>query len=406
MWPILFLVIALAAFAFGAYASPRPVLWFLGAAGLLGAWSVWRSRTLALRIVGINVAAVCMVLIVFEIKLDSAQTNARAERFEGDYAADYFQPHPLFGYGPARDRAARARKFHGDTLIYDVVYTIDANGQRIAPPYRGGRGAPCLAFFGDSLTFGEGVQDGEAMPYRVGLRSGGRYRIVNFAFHGYGPHQMLAALESGWAQSVLDCPAQAAIYQALPTHVMRAAGRAPWDRDGPDFRLLASGAVQHVGRFSDRADPEWPAQRGLERSALYRRIFGSERAIRAREIQLFVAIVQQARELFLRRYPGSEFHILLWGRSGTHDFDRLVAGLRAANFNLHLVSQILPDYDLDAARYELSPHDAHPNAAAHDRIAAYIVTRILGMEELDDPRPIQRTGEGDSSGSTEVRSQN
>lgn len=73
----------------------------------------------------------------------------------------------------------------------------------------------CVLFFDDSLTFGEGVNDNQTMPYRVGMRSAGALRVYNFAFHGYGPHQMLAQIELGVVRDTIDCLPDHAIYQAI-----------------------------------------------------------------------------------------------------------------------------------------------------------------------------------------------
>lgn len=47
---------------------------------------------------------------------------------------------------------------------------------------------------------------------------------IAFGFHGYGPHQMLSALESGLARSIADCDTRHVIYLALVEHVQRSAG--------------------------------------------------------------------------------------------------------------------------------------------------------------------------------------
>ena len=76
-------------------------------------------------------------------------------------------------------------------------YTIGPNGLRVSPPYEEVADVPCALFFGGSFTFGTGVEDDEALPYVAGILSEGKYRVYNFGYRGYGPHQMLAALESG-----------------------------------------------------------------------------------------------------------------------------------------------------------------------------------------------------------------
>ena len=45
-----------------------------------------------------------------------------------------------------------------------------------------------MIIFGDSFTFGEGLNCVQMMPYRVGEIGGGRFEVYNFGFQGYGPH--------------------------------------------------------------------------------------------------------------------------------------------------------------------------------------------------------------------------
>ncbi len=51
---------------------------------------------------------------------------------------------------------------------------------------------------------GAGLEDDETLSYQVGVQSGGRYRTFNFAANGYGPAQMLAAIETGMVGRIVD----------------------------------------------------------------------------------------------------------------------------------------------------------------------------------------------------------
>ena len=51
--------------------------------------------------------------------------------------------------------------------------------------------------------FGAGLNDTEAMPYQVGLKTNGEYRIYNFGVNAYGPHHMLSALEHGFVENII-----------------------------------------------------------------------------------------------------------------------------------------------------------------------------------------------------------
>lgn len=155
----------------------------------------------------------------------------------------------VLGYAPVHGQLTPVKGFAGSQLIYDVTYTIDADGLRIAAGFdENPHDNRCMLFFGCSFTFGEGVDDHEAMPYVAGTLA--NLRAYNFGFPGYGPHQMLAAVEHGMVERIVDCRPRWIIYQALPTHVARAAGQTSWDRHGPRY-ALEDGEAKYTGHFDD-----------------------------------------------------------------------------------------------------------------------------------------------------------
>jgi hypothetical protein len=334
-----------------------------------GAWSL---RILRVRLVLINLAAALLALSGFEAYLWLASPSPIAN--EVRYSNDYFSSHPILGYGPRKGVVTQAVKRHRGELVYRATYSIEDNGLRRTPAAPGA--ATSVLFFGGSVTFGEGLDDEQSMPYRVGEHFGGGVRVYNFGFHGYGPHQMLAALEQGLAASVVTSPVAAVVYQAIPTHVARSAGRAPWDREGPWYRLDGRARAQFAGHFDDRFDVRVAAV--LDRAFTYRRIFGLERSVSDYDVTLFAAIVERARDEASRLFPGSRFMVLLWGYRDDPTFDRLLAALESRGLSVSLIGDILPHYDDDPDRYRIAPHDGHPNALAQDLIAAHLVENLLG----------------------------
>jgi hypothetical protein len=103
------------------------------------------------------------------------------------------EPDPVMGWRLASPRVSRNIMTSGGQTVYDVHYTV-ADGRRLAPPQADGPPLGCVAFVADSFTFGVGVKDEEAFPYRVGVLTNGRYRIVNLAVPGYGIEQVVASL--------------------------------------------------------------------------------------------------------------------------------------------------------------------------------------------------------------------
>jgi hypothetical protein len=247
-----------------------------------------------------------------------------------------------------------------------------------------------VVFFGDSYTFGEGVNDDETFPYQVGLKTGGHYAIYNFAYSGYGPHQMLAALQDGRVERVVRCTPTHFIFFTSDFHIGRSAGLTPWDTHGPRFAIGADGKLFRNGNFDTEARarrgfalPEFVAA-ALDRSYAWQRVFGRERVPSAGDFQnyfaIYLAIIRESERLTRERFPGSKFHVLLWDASDYPDrIATIEQDLRAAGIAFHELSPLAPDYRTNRLKYIIGPHEGHPNAWAHQLLADFVAERILGV---------------------------
>ncbi len=56
--------------------------------------------------------------------------------YEGGYTERYYDrtSSTILGYRPLKNTIADSRLYIDDELVYDVTYSIDANGLRVAPP--------------------------------------------------------------------------------------------------------------------------------------------------------------------------------------------------------------------------------------------------------------------------------
>jgi len=330
------------------------------------------------RALWVNLAVIMSALGAFEIYLLSDERGVPTERFEGTYTTDYYVNHDILGYGPANNISATVSRYVNDELIYDLIYTIDDNGLRATSLNANSRRDQALVFFGGSVTFGEGVSDHQSMPYRVRELVGNEYEVYNFGFHGYGPHQMLAAIELGLLDKIVREPVKRVVYQAIPAHVARAAGLAHWDRHGPRYTLDSYGLVTYTGSFDgNRPVLIETLLPQFEKLRMYQHILGSKRAIREDDINLYLGIVKRSRSLILELYPEADFHVLLWGYKGDRVFDEIEQGFATADIRIHLVSDILPAYDRTPHLYTIHQHEPHPNPLAHDLIARYVVANVV-----------------------------
>lgn len=280
----------------------------------------------------------------------------------------YFRSDADLGYGPVPGVRVRSfREVEGER-VYDAHYTIDEHGLRTTP----GSGAvgPAIVFFGGSFTFGEGVEDDETLPARTAawLRDG--TRIVNAGFHGYGPHQMLRSLETGRLDGLVVDGVEHVIYQGIPGHVRRAAGRVTWDAAGPRYEIGDDGRVAFVGPFRGWAAST--ATKILHRLGstreLLERLLVASASERESDEQRYVAIVARAAELVRERW-GARFTVIFWDEPG----GTLADQLETRGLDVLRVSDALEG--LRRARIVLGA-DRHPNRWGHSRIARAVARHV------------------------------
>ncbi|MGA7385264.1 MAG: SGNH/GDSL hydrolase family protein, partial [Methylocella sp.] len=134
---------------------------------------------------------------------------------------------PVIGWGPEH-----AGRFHAERTdlksgapMFSVDYTIDSNLLRETHSVETG---PTIVFFGDSYTFGEGLNDAEALPQVFADLLGRKQRVLNLAFYGYGPQQFLAELRTGRFDGVIGAQPRLFIFMTAPWHAARTACKLSW----------------------------------------------------------------------------------------------------------------------------------------------------------------------------------
>ena len=311
------------------------------------------SKTTTKKAVWFNLAFIALLLGVLETysylslttqdNETTTQDNDNNYRREGGYTQGYFTPNEILGYAPSTNKIITSQKYYKNQLLYDATYTIGDDGRRITPPPRSSDDNQCIIFFGGSFTFGEGIDDHEAMPYLVGDLQ--EYKVHNYGFHGYGPHQMLSAIENG----LLSCNLRLVVYQAMGGHVARSAGYSSWDNHGPKY-VLQSGKLTFRGHFDDSTNLIYEKiQRKISyqlgKSNFYKKYFSKKDryTITDYDIRLFLEIVNTSRRKLMEKFPNVEFHIILWDKKPDDDtYIRIRKGLKLVTNNIHLISNILP----------------------------------------------------------------
>lgn len=362
---------------------PAPFVWIGIGWAVVCLVIVARSHVTGLRLAALGAAAVAFALGVGEALLWLA--HLPPERPSRDYTPRPYVNDSTLGWRLVPGQVTRATARLGDSMLYDVKYSADSLGHRLSFPDRGNGASPCALFFVCSFTFGEGVGDEQTLPYRVGALTQGRVRAVNLGVPGYGAEHMLASIERGMTSDRLPCVPTHIIYQALPHHVVRAAGRADYSRHGPRYAMGPDGILSYLGT----APPDTAVtQRGvwfeldgqLRKARLYRLLRDRQpRPGSLDDLRVYLAIVRRSRDLFAEHYPKAEFHVLTWSLQGSFagGYEGFRDSLARIVPTLHEVRAILPNYQTDPERYQINRLDAHPNPLAYDLLARYVVDSIV-----------------------------
>jgi hypothetical protein len=345
-----------------------PWLWI----GLLGAlWCLWGAflwpRCARL---GINFAVGLATLALAEGLWPRSRPVESKYVPLGSAQLPFFASHALLGAIPRPDSQYRHRVTHARETICDVVYTINGEGHRGVSPQSGG--GPTLVLLGCSYTFGFGVADEDTLESRL-LACRPDLRIYNFAAGGFGTHQMLANLESGRVERICGEAPRYVVYQMIPDHVRRATGRTFQHWHSPQYRLVEGRAVRNGFQDDSRVGTL------LRRVAFKSRIFSELIApylTTAADLDLGVQMVRQLAEEVEHRFPGCEFHPLLWTPAEDPLSRPLVNRLRQTSVALHLLEEFTPETNRQDPGYAL-PYDGHPNVRANDAITSYICQKIL-----------------------------
>ncbi len=184
-------------------------------------------------------------------------------------------------------------------MIYDAEYTIDQNLNRKVIASDTG---PLVAFFGDSFTFGTGLQDSQTLPQLFSDLYGHKLGVMNFAFPGYGPQQFLRAIETNMYDRLLRGRARLFVFETAAFHISRAACTTGFMLPAPHY-VLADGKPTYTGACWQSASAPLEL---LANTALYRTFFEPFIGLPTKwQVDLYVAILARAAELVRQKYGAS-----------------------------------------------------------------------------------------------------
>jgi CheY-like chemotaxis protein len=313
-------------------------------------------------------------LLELGFSLALAWREARTESF---VARDYYQPDPILGYAPKPGIRTRAWKRVDGKTLYDVEYEIDEKGRRVTPVDGRTERDRFLLLFGCSFAFGEGVAGDETLAASVARRAP-RYVPYNYAFHGYGPHQLLAKLESGTLRGEVGEGGGVLVYALIGAHVSRTIGSmivyTSWAHDAPYYVLDGAGSVTRRGTFTTGRPWTSLGYSFLGRSAILRSLgLDIPPVPTGRQVELTARVLARSQALFRESFGPQRFVVVVypehWPSRISERVSRALAreGVEYLDYSSFLGS--------DRAGY-FFPEDRHPNARAHQAVAEQLVADL------------------------------
>lgn len=237
--------------------------------------------------------------LVFGLTIIEAAANIMEPKLLTITTSGSSVPQPIIGWGPQR-----AGRFHSEktdtrtgATIYSVDYTIDSNLLRET---HSSATAPTVAFFGDSMTFGVGINDAETLPQAFADGFDRKLRVLNFAFIGHGPSQFLRELETGIYDSLLGSQARLFIFMTAAWHAERTACKASFVLHAPRY-ALEDDSVAYKGPCSEGTSLK--LQEWLGNSAAYRSFIAPLRSkLRPDDVAFYIKILARAATLAKEKY--------------------------------------------------------------------------------------------------------
>jgi hypothetical protein len=287
---------------------------------------------------------------------------------------------PVIGWGPRQVGVYHAEKTDliDDSPIYSADYTIDDDLLRHTVSSPNGR---AIVFFGDSFTFGDGVNDSDTMPQLFADELARRQHVLNLAFTGYGPQQFLREMETGIFDSVIGSAPKLFIFMTAAWHAERTACKAYWTAPAPLYGLADKGQIVFKGACNPEGLSLW-FRLWREDSRAYR--LATEpysHMLSHDDVELYVRILETAIRLAKIKY----------GAPTLIPYIRVPADyLRAAGFTDDMIMKRLENagaYVIDVSLHdEETPRevidikgDGHPTSFAH-KLRAHLLINFLNLK--------------------------
>lgn len=363
----------------------------LGLATWLQTRSQWRRPWLA-RATG-TLFALSILVVLFLVAQGVCgwlnQRKAARSIREGTHSeGTSYRSSRILGHTPRPNVTSGARLTVDGEVIFDYTYHTDAFRRRITPDsVSDSPRDKAVVFFGDSYTFGEGVNDDETLPNQV-ARLRPDLAVYNYAFSGYGPNHMLARLEAMNTRAEVPEPRVVGVYVFIPNHVRRVIGAfsvISWSRHSPYYLLGEDGFPTRLGSFQGERSRLTRWYDFLQGDQVFKYLaLDLPPWLSDKHHVLTEEIIARAAERFSTQFEGSELVVVLYPSSPEDEFSARETGKRLSMRGMRVLdyTDLLPE---PAEAHFYLPWDSHPRPSAHALVAARLAADLPLSEVPDTP---------------------
>jgi len=137
---------------------------------------------------------------------------------------------------------------YGGEVMYEATYTFDSKGRRNTTNIKHKKTKKAI-FFGDSILFGEGLNDNKTFPYYYQYFNP-EYKPYNYGFPGHGPGQMLLQIQSDEFKKEFKDTEGEVFFVFRDDAIKNITGKVFWKNGYPKFKKVDN-KLTHIGFFDD-----------------------------------------------------------------------------------------------------------------------------------------------------------
>jgi hypothetical protein len=283
-----------------------------------------------------------------------------------------------FGYVPPwGDSVLHKVQINNSDTIFDVHYSIDHQYRRITPNHDTTK-QKYAVFFGCSVTFGWGLEDDQTLPFFFQEESN-LYNSYNYAYSGWGMHNMLARLEQKDLSSEVPEKDGIGVYVFLWSHIRRAIGDmriyTGWGHQMP-YYTIENNELVNKGNFANDRFFTSKFYEILYRSNIinYFKITLPLK-IKKKHYVLASEIIKKAKQEYIQQFGNDNFYVIIFPIDWKEFTNE-----RKEEFLSYLIERDIDYFDYSDSVQLINEYiiagDGHPNALTHQKISKLLISDL------------------------------